>query len=78
MKARQPSDISVSVLQAQAWVACNEAHHRPDGEIYRSLGRELYWQDMHERIQALLDRSERQNERLDAHLQEAAGAKDSV
>lgn len=60
---------SISRLQGEAWAAWNESYHVPViGEAYRIVSQALYQQDVHERIESLLARSEEQNRLLDAML----------
>ena len=63
---------TISALQGQAWTAWNESYHVEDRHTYQSLGRELYAQDMHERIETLFARSDEQNAMLDSLLERAA------
>jgi hypothetical protein len=61
-------DPSISCLQARAWTIANESYHVPGGEAYRAYARELYEQDLHERILALFSRLDAQNEQVEACL----------
>lgn len=59
---------SISCLQARAWTIANESYHVSGGEAYRAYARELYEQDLHERILALFSRLDAQNEQVEACL----------
>jgi squalene cyclase len=67
----QPEAALISFMQSEAWAAWNDSYHVPDGETYRALGRELYRQDVHERIAAMFARLDEQNAQLDAITSES-------
>jgi hypothetical protein len=55
----------ISRLQGDAWAAWNASFHAEEKDVYRIVGRALYEQDVHERIQTLFARSDAQNAFLD-------------
>jgi hypothetical protein len=55
----------ISRLQGEAWAAWNASYSAPVRDAYRSVGRALYQQDIHERISHLFARSDEQNRYLD-------------
>ena len=59
----------ISELQSEAWALCNAGFHVQDGAAYRALALTLYEQDVHERIEALLARGDRQNRELEVALE---------
>ena len=59
---------SISRLQGDAWAAWNASFYAEEKDIYQSVGRELYAQDVHERIETLFARSDAQNAFLDMML----------
>ncbi|GAC1319118.1 MAG: hypothetical protein NVSMB22_01850 [Chloroflexota bacterium] len=69
----------ISRLQGDAWAAWNASYSAEDREIYQSVSRSLYQQDVRERIVSLFARSDEQNRRLDAsmtgHARNRAGRK---
>lgn len=50
---------------SEAWAAYNASFGAPDGQIYRSIGRDLYRQALRERFDELFRRSDQQNQLLD-------------
>ena len=60
---------AVTALQGDAWAAWNASYTAPEREAYQTVGMALYRQDIHERIEHLLERSDEQNHRLDTLLQ---------
>lgn len=62
------TDFSISRLQGDAWAAWNASFHAEEKDAYRTVGRELYTRDVHERIAALFARSDAQNAFLDVVL----------
>jgi hypothetical protein len=58
-------DASVTDLQAYAWAVANASYQVLEGEAYRAYARELYDEDLHERILALFARLDAQNDLLD-------------
>lgn len=62
----------ISRLQGDAWAAWNASFHAEEKDVYRTLGRDLYAQDVHERIETLFARSDAQNAFLDMILTAAA------
>jgi len=58
----------ISLLQVQAWEVANAAYMVPNGEAYRAYARELYEEDLHERILALFARLDDQNAQVEAAL----------
>lgn len=60
----------ITPLQGDAWAAWNQSYHAEDRDLYRHVSRDLYSQDVHERVSALLSRSDEQNALLDALLHE--------
>jgi hypothetical protein len=67
---RQPrtNGLAITPLQGDAWAAWNASYFALARDAYRSLGRALYRQDIHERITALFARSDEQNRYLDTIL----------
>jgi squalene cyclase len=61
--------LAVTALQGEAWAAWNASYTAPEREAYRTVSMALYRQDVHERIERLLERSDEQNHRLDTLLQ---------
>ena len=59
----------VSRLHGDAWAVWNQSYNAEDRDTYRAVGRELYQEAVHEGIAALFARSDEQNQRLDALLQ---------
>lgn len=57
---------TLSQLQGEAWHLCNLSFHVSYGEPYRMLSRELYLQDVHDRIAMVLDKLDAQNAYLDS------------
>jgi hypothetical protein len=55
----------ITRLQGDAWAAWNASFHAEEKAVYQTLGRDLYAQDVHDRIQALFARSDAQNAFLD-------------
>ena len=66
------ADFPVSQLQGDAWAAWNASFHAEEKDAYRTVGRALYAQDIHERITTLFARSDAQNAFLDAVRASAA------
>ena len=66
---------TVSRLQGDAWAAWNASYGAEECEPFRQVSRDLYNQDVHERIAEMFARSDAQNARLDALL--ASGGKPS-
>ena len=64
--------LSISRLQGDAWAAWNASYHAEDRDAYRNVSRALYDQDVHERVAALLARSDEQNALLDSLLAQHA------
>jgi squalene cyclase len=59
---------SISRLQGDAWAAWNASYGAPDADLYRTVGSDLYRQDVRERITVLFARSDEQNALIDAAL----------
>ena len=59
---------SISSLQARAWAIANAGYGVPEGDAYRAYARELYEEDLHERILALFARLDSQNVQVEAIL----------
>jgi hypothetical protein len=57
-------------LEGEAWAVCNAGYAYTTRDIYLGLGQQLYRQAMQARIQALFERSDAQNDKLDALLRE--------
>jgi hypothetical protein len=69
-----PSSFSqISSLQGDAWAAWNASFYVEEKDVYRTVGRALYEQDVHERIENLFARSDAQNDLLDELLSRKAG-----
>jgi hypothetical protein len=68
-----PAGFPISRLQGDAWAAWNASFYAEEKDAYRTVGRALYAQDIHERITTLFARSDAQNAFLDALL--ASGAR---
>jgi hypothetical protein len=66
------ADFAISQLQGDAWAAWNASFHAEEKDAYRTVGRALYAQDVHERITNLFARSDAQNAFLDMMLATAA------
>jgi hypothetical protein len=59
---------TISRLQADAWSAWNASYGAEEREPFQQVSRDLYNQDVHQRIAELFARSDEQNARLDAML----------
>lgn len=55
----------IDELEGEAWAVCNAGYAFSNREVYLDLGHQLYRQAMHARIQALFERGDAQNARLD-------------
>lgn len=62
----------ISRLQGEAWAAWNASFHAEEKDAYRTVGRALYAEDVHERIAFLFARSDAQNAYLDDLLRPQA------
>jgi hypothetical protein len=68
---------SVSFLQARAWTIANTSYRASGGAAYRAYARELYDEDLHERITALFAKLDQQNAQVDAALMAGKGERTS-
>lgn len=64
----ESNTLAVTALQGDAWAAWNASYTAPEREAYQTVSMALYRQDVHERIERLLERSDEQNRRLDTLL----------
>ena len=60
----------IDELEGEAWAVCNAGYAFSNREVYLDLGQQLYRQAMQARIQALFERGDAQNARLDTLVRE--------